>query len=134
MLTKAASRKRAQREFPALTACESCGSTSDLQRHHPNLQDALSVVILCQPCHAKAHVARGDWGHGAKKPKTCAVCGREFSIYSHSRVKTCGDTCRSEAGRRAASKRWGTESTDCGDSATRSSRKSRNGSGGASSP
>jgi hypothetical protein len=106
MVTPAASRKRAQRAFPALSACEYCGSASDLQRHHPNLNDALSVVILCQPCHAAEHVRLGTWGQGSKKPKQCVVCGREFSDYSHTRVKTCSRDCLAEAGRRNARKRW----------------------------
>lgn len=113
MLTPSASRKRAQRAFPKPSACERCGTTSQLHRHHPNLQDATSVVILCQRCHAAEHVRRGDWGRGAKKPKTCVVCGREFSNYSHTRVKTCSPTCLSELGRQNARKRWGPESTDC---------------------
>ena len=53
--------------FSKPTACVSCGTTSHLQRHHPDHQDALSVVILCQPCHAKADAAHGQWGRGPKK-------------------------------------------------------------------
>jgi hypothetical protein len=107
MLTPSASRKQAQRAFPKLNACERCGSTSNLQRHHPNLQDATSVAILCQACHAGEHVRLGNWGAGQKKPKICVVCGKEFSNYSHVRVKTCGRSCLSEAGRLNARKRWG---------------------------
>jgi protein-arginine kinase activator protein McsA len=126
MLTKPASRKRAQRAFPTPTACEHCGSTSHLQRHHPNLQDATSVVILCQTCHAAEHVRLGTWGQGSKKPKTCVVCGTEFSDYSHVRVKTCSPTCLSELGRRNARKRWGNAMTDLAPSATPSSPRSPN--------
>lgn len=118
MLTPVASRKRAQRAFPKLTACEHCGNTSRLQRHHPNLQDATSVVILCQPCHVAEHVRRGDWGAGVKKPKTCVVCKREFSDYSHTRVKTCGPTCLSELGRINSCKRWDRVSLDLSASGT----------------
>lgn len=118
MLTKSAYRKRAQREYPKLNACERCGSTSNLQRHHPNLEDALSVVILCQACHAEEHVRRGDWGQGKRPAKTCVVCGREFSDYSHVRVKTCSPTCLSEIGRVNARKRWGVAWTDLEDSGT----------------
>src|SRR5829696_4584220 len=113
MLTPSASRKRAQRAAPTLTACERCGNTSRLQRHHPDIADATCVVILCQQCHVAEHVRRGDWGRGAKKPKICVVCEREFSDYSHSRVKTCSRICLSEAGRRAARKRWGNALPDC---------------------
>ena|SRR6185369_6008396 len=106
MVTPAASRKRAQRAFPKPDACQHCGTTSELQRHHPDLSDALSVVILCQPCHAAEHVARGTWGQGSKKPKQCVVCGREFSDYSHTRVKTCSRDCLAALGRLNARKRW----------------------------
>src|SRR5437762_7865470 len=102
MLTPAASRKRAQRAYPLPDACAHCGITCNLQRHHPNLQDATSVVILCQRCHAAEHVRLGTWGVGAKKPKTCAVCEKEFSDYSHVRVKTCSRSCLAEMGRRNA--------------------------------
>ena len=129
MLTKAASRKRAQRAYPVLSACERCESTSALQRHHPNINDALSVVILCQPCHAKEHVARGTWGIGSKTPNTCAVCAKEFSDYSDARVKTCSRACLSELGRRNARKRWDRASTDLEPSATPSSPRSPNSSG-----
>ena len=115
MLTPPASRKRAQRAYPTLNVCEHCGGTSQLQRHHPNLQDAESVVILCQRCHAAEHVRLGTWGQGPKKPKTCVVCGKDFSDYSHIRAKTCSRACLSELGRRNARKRWGRVSTDCGD-------------------
>jgi hypothetical protein len=115
MLTKAASRKRAQRAFPKLTACAHCGSTSRLQRHHPDLSDALCVVILCQPCHAAEHVRHGTWGSGPRKPKTCVVCGKDFSDYSHIRAKTCSRACLSELGRRNARKRWDRAWTDSAD-------------------
>jgi hypothetical protein len=106
MLTPSAARKRAQRAFPKLNACEHCDNTSRLQRHHPNLQDAESVVILCQPCHAAEHVRLGTWGTGSKKAKICAVCKKVFSDYSHSRVKCCSRECLTELGRANARKRW----------------------------
>jgi len=123
MPTPSASRKAAQRAYPRLTACEHCGTTSQLQRHHPDLSDALSVVILCQPCHAAEHVRHGTWGNGPRTVKTCVVCGKDFSDYSHIRAKTCSRACLSELGRRNARKRWDHASTDCGDSGTPSSRK-----------
>jgi len=129
MVTKAASRKRAQRGYQELTACERCRSTSNLQRHHPDINDALTVDILCQPCHAAVHVARGTWGQGRKKTKVCVVCQKDFCNYSHSRVKTCSRICLSELGRRNANKRWGNEFSGLEDSATPSFRKSPNTSG-----
>ena len=112
MVTKSALHKRAQRAYPQLIACVVCGTTSSLQRHHPNLNDALTVVILCQACHAREHVRLGTWGRGEKQAKTCAVCGKDFSDYSHTKVKTCSRTCLSELGRRNARKRWGSASPD----------------------
>jgi len=119
MLTPSASRKAAQRAYPRLNACEHCGGTSQLQRHHPDLNDALSVVILCQGCHAAEHVRLGTWGQGAKPTKRCAVCGKGFSDYSHVRVKTCSSACLAELGRRNARKRWDRVQTDLEPSATR---------------
>jgi hypothetical protein len=112
MVTMSVLHKRAQRAYPKLNACVRCGSTLLLQRHHPNPDDALTVVILCQVCHAKEHVALGTWGRGEKKVKTCVVCGKDFSDYSHSRVKTCSPICLSELGRRNARKRWDKGWTD----------------------
>ena len=126
MVTKYVLRKRAQRAYPRPNACERCGNTSSLQRHHPNLNDALSVVILCQACHVKEYVTHGSWGRGPRKEKVCVVCGKGFSDYSHSRVKTCGRECLTQLGRLNAFKRWGTGSLDLGRSETPSSRKSRN--------
>lgn len=34
-------------------SCERCGSVSNLQRHHPNHNEPLSVVILCRGCHRR---------------------------------------------------------------------------------
>ena len=112
MLTKAASRKRAQREYRTLPPCEKCGSTNGVQRHHPNLDDALFVEFLCQTCHTTEHVASGNWGCGPRQAKTCIVCGKAFTNYTHTRVKTCGQECLSEIGRINAFKRWRTEPTD----------------------
>jgi hypothetical protein len=112
MLTKAASRKRAQRAYPQVPPCQRCSSSVNVQRHHKNHQDALSVAFLCQTCHTTADQKLGKWGCGNKKPKVCVVCGGEFTNYTHTRVKTCGKECLSEIGRRNARKRWLTESTD----------------------
>ena len=35
--------------------CELCGTKEKLQRHHPNYEKPLDVVVLCQPCHMKIH-------------------------------------------------------------------------------
>lgn len=128
MLTKSAYRKRAQRAFPKLTVCELCGSTKKLQRHHhKGLEDALSVVILCQECHAKDHAHLGTWGKGSRKPRICVVCKKEFSRLCHSRTKTCGRECLEILGRLNANKRWHPEQTDLNCSETAKSFKSLNG-------
>ncbi len=119
MLTKDVMRKRAQRAYPKLEECERCGATENLQRHHPDPNDALFVNILCQGCHTEDHLKDGSWGQGRKKIKTCVNCGKPFSNYSHTRVKTCGKNCLSELGRQNAYKRWHPESTDSEDSGTR---------------
>jgi len=105
MLTKSASRKRAQRAIPLPKNCERCGCESNrLHRHHGNHQNALYVVILCPQCHADVGAKIGE--RRIKKEKICVMCGRSFREYSHSRVKTCGKACLSELGRRNALKRW----------------------------
>lgn len=64
-LTKAASRKRAQRVHTKMKKCSECGSTENLQRHHEDHQDACSVDILCQNCHTKREMELGRWGRSA---------------------------------------------------------------------
>jgi hypothetical protein len=146
-LSGAAIRKRAQRAHPTLTRCELCGSAERLHRHHPDYAKPEEIVVVCIHCHAKMDLRDGT--RRTKKPKVCTVCGATFTNYSHSRVKTCSRPCLSEAGRRAAMKRWGggtssrqsaesptaspLESTDLGASAMPSFPKSRSSSAGASS-
>jgi hypothetical protein len=99
----ATARKRAQRAFPLPAACEKCGKVGKVTRHHPNIEEPLVVEMLCYTCHARADQALGKV---RKRPtKICTICGREFSEYTHSRVKTCGRACLSEAGRRNELKR-----------------------------
>lgn len=99
-------RKRSQRVQPRLTRCEECGATANLQRHHPDLRGRPAVVvILCQPCHTNADMALGKWGPGPRRIKRCVICGEIIKSPTHSRVKTCGGECLSEAGRRAQAKR-----------------------------
>lgn len=100
-------RKAAQRAISLIgKECIDCGSTKSLQRHHPDHDKALDVVILCQPCHVKAEQETGTWGSGPRTVKVCPICDAEFTNYSHIRVKTCSRGCLSELGRRNAMKRW----------------------------
>lgn len=66
--TKYKMRKRAQRAVPlAGKKCANCGSARNLQRHHANERTAKRARILCQKCHAKLHVKRGDWAWMGKR-------------------------------------------------------------------
>ena len=127
MLTKVASRKRAQRAYQQVPPCQKCGSSVNVQRHHENYDHALSVEFLCQSCHATVDQQLGRWGRGNKQPKACVVCGQEFTNYTHTRVKTCGKACLSELGRRNARKRWRTALPDLDALETPSSPKSPSG-------
>ena len=89
--------------------CESCGTGSNLQRHHP-IYEASAVQILCQSCHAALHVAEGTWGNGPKDEskyiRDCVICGKTFQASHSKNGKTCSKDCLSELGRLNASKRW----------------------------
>ena len=116
VMTKGGARKRAQKAVPALV-CERCGATPDearLERHHHDYQKPTDVQVLCPKCHAA--VEQGTGQRRTKPAKTCVICERPFTTYSHSRVRTCSAPCRSEAGRRAAQKRWGPPESPMGES------------------
>lgn len=107
-------RKRAQREIPLEpgACCESCGSTSGLQRHHyAGLQNWSAVKIICQACHTREDHKNGQWGHGPKRDRVCVVCQRVFK-HGHSKAKTCSRACLSVRGRQNASLRWHRAETD----------------------
>lgn len=62
-------RKLAQRLAPVMRACERCGGTRRLQRHHPDLMGRPDVfVVLCLPCHTAEHVAMGTWAKKKRVP------------------------------------------------------------------
>jgi len=44
----------AQRYTPLKDKCEICGSTANLQRHHPDYSKPLEVLTLCGECNRKA--------------------------------------------------------------------------------
>ena len=114
-------RRASQRMLPVLDACEFCGSTENLERHHYDYSDPGLFHVLCRKCHRK-------WHSDERRPsrmKNCAICGTEF-LPSHSKKhKTCSKKCLSEIGRRNARKRWGKESAALEPSETPSSRPSR---------
>lgn len=61
-MNRATLRKRAQRKISVEgRACATCGSTENLERHHPDYRRPLHIVVLCKPCHGRLS-ARKRWG------------------------------------------------------------------------
>ena len=56
---KTKEKKKAQNlahtSIPLDDKCSSCGSTENLERHHPDYSKPLEVVTLCQSCHKRIH-------------------------------------------------------------------------------
>lgn len=104
-MKKNSMRKSAQRAIPIVTACQECGATENLQRHHPDYSQPDRVEILCPPCHLKAD--QRDGTRKAKQTKLCKVCGKEFTPRHSKKHSTCSKECLAEIGRRNAMKRWG---------------------------
>ena len=44
-----------QYKIPTEPECEFCGSTKNLQRHHPNYNKPLWIITLCAECHMNLH-------------------------------------------------------------------------------
>ncbi len=70
--------------------CAECGSSSFLQRHHPDHRNEMDVVILCRKCHGRVsanHRWRSqDW------IRTCGHCGKSFER-KRSRQSFCSASC-----------------------------------------
>jgi hypothetical protein len=49
--------KKADYYVPLGQKCELCGSTQNLERHHPDYSNPLKIVTLCIKCHKKIHRA-----------------------------------------------------------------------------
>jgi hypothetical protein len=112
-ISKWAARKRAQKAVRAVM-CQDCGATENLERHHPDYQRPLDVLILCVRCHRKHDQQDGFAPKVA--PAICLICGTEFQPRRTRRARLCGNpACLVECGRRAAQKRWSIPSgpTDC---------------------
>ena len=96
--TTNAGRKQAQRLFKVLTACESCGGTETLQRHHKDHDTSNNtpenISTLCSKCHGKMHAEQRWSGH--TKQRTCANCGKQFT-YKRARETTCSRACGNKA-------------------------------------
>ena len=47
--------KSAYRDLPIADCCEICGSTENLQRHHPDYSLPDVVLTICSSCHKRIH-------------------------------------------------------------------------------
>lgn len=36
--------------------CEKCGSTENLEKHHPDYSKPIEIMTLCKDCHIEIHV------------------------------------------------------------------------------
>ena len=55
-----AQRMANDKNLPLASNCERCGSTEQLERHHPDYSKPLSIVTLCHSCHRLIHKNIGD--------------------------------------------------------------------------
>jgi protein-arginine kinase activator protein McsA len=98
-------RKQARKSTSAIAACQSCGATEALERHHPDYSRPDIVEVLCPPCHVTADLRDGT--RKAKAMRACAHCGKEFLPTHSKKHMLCSPECRSAVGRMNAEKRWG---------------------------
>lgn len=49
-------RYKARYAVPLESQCLLCGSTKNLERHHPNYAEPLKVLTLCHTCHNRLHL------------------------------------------------------------------------------
>lgn len=86
---KALARKIASSFKYTIKECQNCGSKENLEKHHPNYDDPLWVLILCRKCHHAYHNGKiklkkhkppfvpGD----SMYPKLEIILARKFSSY-----------------------------------------------------
>ena len=111
-MTKNAIRKKSQRETTLEgVECLRCGSTENLERHHPNYENS-AFIPLCTKCHHAVHQELGTYP--TRKKKICVICGTEFIPTKSTQGIVCSKPCLSIRGKQNAEKRWGkkTELTD----------------------
>lgn len=86
--------------------CADCGSTSSLDRHHPDYSQSTLVVIVCRQCHRRRDESEGKWNANRRTERPCVICQTPF-MPTHSTNRTCKKMeCRRELGRLNALKRW----------------------------
>jgi hypothetical protein len=103
--SKAAARKRAQRNIKA-ERCDRCGKTEGtMHRHHPDIDNQpLLVEVVCPKCHAAIDMRSVPFVAVA----TCEICNEQFQPNRNTHARICKKPeCRAEFGRRSARKRWG---------------------------
>ena len=49
-------RTRSKKIYGDMVSCQECGSTQNLQRHHPDYNDT-KIIVLCRLCHTQLHNA-----------------------------------------------------------------------------
>lgn len=47
------------KRMPIGSKCEFCGSTENLQRHHPSYEEPTKFITVCCTCHRRIH--QGKW-------------------------------------------------------------------------
>lgn len=82
----------AQRNIPLKDACERCGATEDLMRHHPDYNKPLEVLTLCRSCHSKAHSIRKKIKINLKG-RHCDSCGKVFGECERKHPSYVGRSC-----------------------------------------
>ena len=52
---KTSAHRIAQKRIPLAKICTKCGSTTKVERHHPDYNKKLEVIMLCRSCHREFH-------------------------------------------------------------------------------
>jgi hypothetical protein len=80
--TLGAVRQRARVAMPDLDACERCGFTRRLSRHHPNPDgEPDRFVVLCRRCHVRADIALGKHYMSPPRPTREARANDEPVVF-----------------------------------------------------
>lgn len=81
--------------IPLASNCLFCGSTKNLERHHPDYDKPLEVITMCRRCHKKIHILFHPKGPRNPPPpleKNCKTCGEIF--ISKQSKQYCSIKCR----------------------------------------